>query len=415
MKKIFATLFLLAACAAALCAAPRPGDVAVFGSYPSEGEKTPLEWIVLTAGSPGGEGLPFYTLICRYVPESCSREELGEEWETSLLRLRLNTEFLEKCFSPEEQEKLLEWSYTEEPTADKVTLLQGFGDLWVDDGLSVWGFFDGAETRKAEPAPFADMKTENGCCPWALRKIPGSAFTYVDSLGVPREAGGVEKQGVRPVIRVKKDTPLKVTGHINAPKFPLSREVKKYEKGMPLAKGDRLLFGSAEQDGNAKNGKEPIEWIVLEVKDEKALAVSKDILYYLEPDYKTWEKGSLREYLNGKFFRFAFSESEKALVQEADIATRDVAAERKAFSTRDKCFALSAAELTALFPSAEARKCRSSKTAATVASGGDELHIYARDCFITRDNGFADEDGVIEFPHEGGITYGVRPALWLSR
>ena len=76
---------------------------------------------------------------------------------------------------------------------------------------------------------------------------------------------------------------------------------------------------------------------------------------------------------------------------------------------------LSAGELTALFPSAEARKSRGSKTADLTAAKEDELHIYARDCFITRDNGFADRHGTIDFPHEGGVIYGVRPAMWLAR
>ncbi len=76
---------------------------------------------------------------------------------------------------------------------------------------------------------------------------------------------------------------------------------------------------------------------------------------------------------------------------------------------------LSAAELTALFPSAEARKSKGSKIADRTAAKEDELHSYARDCYLTRDNAFADRHGVIDFPHEGGVIYGVRPAMWLAR
>ncbi|MBQ9358403.1 MAG: hypothetical protein IJT95_02540, partial [Abditibacteriota bacterium] len=420
--------------AAALWAAPGPGDVVVFGSYPAgpEGEKQPLEWIVADyyyarpadgAASEEWKDLPepadTCTLICRYIPETCTREELGAEWETSLLRLRLNTEFEEKCFSPEEREKLLTWTLNEEPVSDKVTLLQGFGDLWVDDGVSVWAFFDGADTRKAEPGPFAagDIKTENGCLPWALRALPYSAFTWVDSEGVPRsgKADAFDRLGVRPVIKVKKDTPLKVTGHITPPGFTLSAEARAYEKGMALKKGDRVLLGKAEQDGNASNGKEPIEWIVLKTEDKKALVVSKDILYYPQPDYETWEKGSLRSFLNNKFAKGAFSADELALILTSEQKTTDVPAERKTFSSRSRCFVLSAPELTALFPTAEARKSRSSITAGRAADVDDGLHFYEKDCYITRDNGFVDRHGVIDFPHEGGVAYGVRPAMWLAR
>ncbi len=431
MKTFFTALLVIFA--AALWAAPAPGDIVTFGSYPAgpDGAKEPLEWIVLDyyyARPADGvrseewsdlpEPLDTLTLISRYIPETCSREELGAEWQTSLLRLRLNTEFEEKCFSPEERERLLTWTLNEEPVSDKVTLLQGFGDLWADDGVSVWAMFDGAETRKARPAPFAgDLKTEDDCFPWALRALPYSAFTWVDSEGVPRsgKTGVPERLGVRPVIKVKKDVPLKVTGHITPPRFTLSAEARAYEKGMDLTRGDRVLLGEAEQDNDAANGKEPIEWIVLKTEDKKALVVSKDILYYPEPDYKTWDKGSLRTFLNNKFVGYAFSAGERALILRTEIETTDVPAERKTFSTMDRCFVLSAAELTALFPSAEARKSKGSKIADRTAAKEDELHSYARDCYLTRDNAFADRHGVIDFPHEGGVIYGVRPAMWLAR
>ncbi|MBO4548050.1 MAG: hypothetical protein J5758_02440, partial [Abditibacteriota bacterium] len=47
MKTIVTALLIIFA--AALWAAPAPGDIAVFGSYPAgpDGEKEPMEWIVL--------------------------------------------------------------------------------------------------------------------------------------------------------------------------------------------------------------------------------------------------------------------------------------------------------------------------------------------------------------------------------
>ena len=39
-----------------------------------------------------------------------------------------------------------------------------------------------------------------------------------------------------------------------------------------------VTFGTYEQDGNASNGAEPIEWYVLDEKDGKKLLVSKYIL-----------------------------------------------------------------------------------------------------------------------------------------
>lgn len=42
-----------------------------------------------------------------------------------------------------------------------------------------------------------------------------------------------------------------------------------------LKAGDHIFFGKFDQDDDDFNDKEPIEWIVLEVKDGKAFAVSK--------------------------------------------------------------------------------------------------------------------------------------------
>ena len=39
--------------------------------------------------------------------------------------------------------------------------------------------------------------------------------------------------------------------------------------------GDYLVFGHYEQDGNRINGREPVEWQVLEVKDGKALIITR--------------------------------------------------------------------------------------------------------------------------------------------
>lgn len=47
--------------------------------------------------------------------------------------------------------------------------------------------------------------------------------------------------------------------------------------------GDIFKFGSYEQDNDTSNGKEDIEWLVLEVKDGKALLISKYALIIHSP------------------------------------------------------------------------------------------------------------------------------------
>ncbi len=86
-----------------------------------------------------------------------------------------------------------------------------------------------------------------------------------------------------------------------------------------LTAGEEILFGRYDQDGNAANGAENIEWIVLDVTDGTATLMSRYVLEaraYNGVGMKiTWEKCSLRKWLNGTFLNAAFSESERAALQ----------------------------------------------------------------------------------------------------
>ena len=87
--------------------------------------------------------------------------------------------------------------------------------------------------------------------------------------------------------------------------------------------GDTLYFGSYEQDNNTSNGKEEIEWIVLDKTQKSILLISKyalasmpyDELYYTDPHTElAWEKSSLRKWLNSTFLGAAFSREEQAQI-----------------------------------------------------------------------------------------------------
>ena len=77
--------------------------------------------------------------------------------------------------------------------------------------------------------------------------------------------------------------------------------------------GDVIKFGRYSQ---GKNGEiEDIEWIVLDVRTERALILSKYALdaqpYNETPENVTWETCTLRKWLNETFFKNAFSEVER--------------------------------------------------------------------------------------------------------
>ncbi len=82
-----------------------------------------------------------------------------------------------------------------------------------------------------------------------------------------------------------------------------------------VKKGDFLKLGSYEQDKDSSNGKEPIEWEVLDVDGDRALLISKyvlDVIPYNDVlTNVTWETCSLRTWLNNDFYAEAFSTKEK--------------------------------------------------------------------------------------------------------
>ena len=119
--------------------------------------------------------------------------------------------------------------------------------------------------------------------------------------------------------------------------------------------GDIIQFGRFEQDNNTGNGKEAIEWIVLDVdeKDNKALLLSRYGLCSRQYNTKltdvTWEKCTLRTWLNDEFLKSVFSEKE----QEAILMTKVDNSSSQGYSgwktkggndTRDRLFLLSYAE-----------------------------------------------------------------------
>ena len=114
--------------------------------------------------------------------------------------------------------------------------------------------------------------------------------------------------------------------------------------------GDVIYFGHYEQDNDTANGKEIIEWIVLDVQDNKALLLSK---YGLDKmDYGTrnanitWEKSAVRTWLNKTFLKEAFSADEQKaiLTTNVDNSKKQGNSEWTAKggnNTKDKLFLLS--------------------------------------------------------------------------
>ena len=91
--------------------------------------------------------------------------------------------------------------------------------------------------------------------------------------------------------------------------------------------GAVITFGRYEQDNNLDNGPEPIEWLVLDVQDGKALLLSRYGLdakpYHSKGAGVTWEFCSLRAWLNNDFLKAAFSIEEQSAILVSEVDNSD--------------------------------------------------------------------------------------------
>ena len=127
-------------------------------------------------------------------------------------------------------------------------------------------------------------------------------------------------------------------------------------------KGEYIEFGSYPQ--NNGNTKEPIEWLVLEVKGNEAFLVSRYGLdckqYHHEYVDMTWEQCDLRWWLNNDFLKAAFSAEDQQRIKLSEVANDDNReyGPRGGNNTQDRVFCLSLAEAERYFKNESERWCR---------------------------------------------------------
>ena len=130
--------------------------------------------------------------------------------------------------------------------------------------------------------------------------------------------------------------------------------------------GDVLYLGACEQDNDLSNGKEPIEWLILDIQDGQALAVSRYALdckpYHSQYEAVTWDHCSLREWLHDDFYHETFTRAEQLRI----VSDRVKADSNPVYDldpgsdTEDLVFLLSMSEAEGLFPSDAERVCAAS-------------------------------------------------------
>ena len=203
--------------------------------------------------------------------------------------------------------------------------------------------------------------------------------------------------------------------------------------------GNVVTFGTYQQT-NSGNDKTPIEWIVLDVQDGKSLLLSK---YGLDAQpYNqglvdiTWEKCTLRSWLNGAFMNKAFTAEEQAGIVLTSVGNSSRQGSGRwntngGNNTQDKIFLLSYAEankyLGVTYGNSSNTKSRAAPTAYAIKQG-----VYTNSNYKTTNGAAAgwwwlrspgNNQNYATYVGSDGSLYDrnvnfdnavVRPAMWIN-
>lgn len=206
------------------------------------------------------------------------------------------------------------------------------------------------------------------------------------------------------------------------------------EKNREIAIGSIVTFGSYEQDNDPEDGSEPLEWIVLDQKEDRVLLLSRYVIdckeYHSANTDITWENCDLRDWLNHEFFRTAFSEKQQEQIMETEVKNSD----NEWYDTYggndtcDRVFLLSIEEVGKYTGSDQEREAIATKYVqeqGVWSDDGDETAYW-----WLRTPGYGTNSVVFVYnrgdvnTYGGGVTdygyytlsrtVGVRPALWVK-
>ena len=189
-----------------------------------------------------------------------------------------------------------------------------------------------------------------------------------------------------------------------------------------VKRGDIIKFGNYPQ-GNDGN-KSPIEWLVLEVKENEALLISRYGLhckpYNNSCSSITWEDSYLRRWLNNNFIKSAFSEEEIKNIKFSELKNKDnhESRARGGNDTKDRVFCLSIDEAEQFFGS---RQCKPTAYARCHGASVNNSNNY---CYWwLRSPGYHQHDATYVNPNGALYLYGsnvysdglaIRPALRIN-
>ena len=197
---------------------------------------------------------------------------------------------------------------------------------------------------------------------------------------------------------------------------------------VPLLTGDSLLFGSYFQSYSKEpiDSKEPIEWLVLEKKGNKALIISKYAIDCRPFEARfgnaraTWESCSLREWLNTAFLNEAFSDSEKSCIMQICFSNENKQTVNHCGKNDsiDRVFLLSISEAKKYFPAEKGLQCIPTDFAIVC---GARYSSEKGCCWWLRSSGsdkyraaYVHYDGSIYDCNVDNTFVAVRPVMWIE-
>lgn len=232
----------------------------------------------------------------------------------------------------------------------------------------------------------------------------GGASTNVKNSTIDRKKEaqkGAEKETVG-----SKEIKINVEESLE-PQIKNAKPITDYDSNTSINQMDYVTFGLDEKS-------EPIEWIVLEKSNNKALLLSKYVLtthtYNDESVDITWENSTIRKWLNSEYINTIFSKKEQGSILTTDVINNDNAkyGTKGGNNTKDKLFLLSIDEINKYFSSGNQR-------AATYKGGSSGLWWLRSPGNPQNDAAYVYNTGT---PNEAGRRVGddngVRPALWVK-
>ena len=392
----------------------RTGDVITFGTYEQDADldngNEDIEWIVLDEQNGNKLLLSKNILSLRQMNPV---KNISITWEDCEMRTWLNDSFLNSAFTEEDQSYMLTTAVTPDidgleisanTTKDILFLLKiREADLYLSSNNIRSGPTAFARTQGNTKLDVND-KNDSEYWYWWTDTRCESGFVLIDPYGTADQNTDMNTfNGVRPAVWINTEA-----GDDVVPADNLVYQNAELRQS--------FYYGKYEQDNDITNGKEDIEWVVIDKQKDKILVLSRYILdcrsYNDDGSGNHWETSDIRSWLNREFINEAFTKEEQLNILSTDLAVPKKLSDDDTieYMTSDKIFLLDVADFEQYIQfkavGLEAKKTDYVKS---------HMNNEDRWIWMLRSKGAYVDGSILNYdtlPDE--IICGVRPAMWLS-